>query len=1175
MEPRPQLPVFPPRYEGPPTILGSGGFATVFLVRDTATDRPVAAKVLQRSSYEPGFGSTFNAEVRATARLMHPGVVQLLDTGLTEQGQPFLVMEYADAGSMQRICDEPPPWPRLRDLFLELLDTLAFIHARGVLHRDIKPENVLLATGPDGVVRVKVADLGIAKLSEVTGYHDRTDSTRGTPAYMAPEQMEGSGLHLGPWTDLYAVGCMLHAALSGAPPFSGNPWSLMYRKLAGAPPPLAIRGGYGAPDGVGAIVSGLLAREPDARYQAAADVRAALLSLGDPDPSRPARADGPPAEDVPPSGKPDLFGGPPRWHAPQRPPFPEAPPEEPRCQVTAGTSPEMFLLRRPPLVDREEPRRRLWDTVRAVLRERAPHTAVLAGEAGVGKGRLAHWLHEALERDGRVRTLFVDHDPEPGSVGAGITEAVRRFLGCAGLDTDALRLRLERYLELHGERDPEELDALMAWLGPIAGAAGPAVDLQSRNALLHRVLKRAARGGGVLVWFQDIQWSADGESFRLLRDLRLLLEIDPAPVMFLATLRPEETANSPRVAREVERLRGRDQVAWIALDRLGLDDGRRLLQELLLLEDTLAERVWERGAGNPHFAVQIVAGWLADGLLVETSPLRWGLRQDADVDGSLPRSVEDLSRSRIEGALRRAPNPAMAREVLHGAALVGGPMAFGALWAVLSAGGSGDRQAVRRAWSHLHAEGLLLTREGQTRFDHPLLRETVLRQVSERSDAAEIHLACAAGLRAWSAAAGRDLRGEIAEHLLAAGRAEEALEDLLTAARAAESRDVYRAVRLYRSAMAALDVVGARGDDPRRIVVLRGLGFTAELLGDLQQAEAFLRQALERDTDDVLAASVCCVLAEVVGMRGQFDEALELTERAARILDELEDSPEVARCRARAHRDRAEVLLNQDQGARAVEFLSRSIHEARRAGAEDEALNSLWKLGRTRRLMGDLTAARTDLAAALRRSREAGNRRVESICLRELGNLALIDDDLTRARDLYEATLELHRAGGHELERLATENSRAELARKAGELDAAREGYRAALAIARANALKVEEAVALTNLGLTDLQAGEPAAASAWAGELARLLEDQPSHWLVPFHLVIEATACAELGDWEHFAAVTENIAGLDLARSPDPDLARWLHHSADLAADAGRDAPVLREQARRVESALAGRVSP
>ena len=1165
VDPNPQLPEFPARYQETPEILGSGGFATVFKVLDSATGRPVAAKVLQRQTYDEAFGSAFNAEVRAAARLQHPGVVQLLDTGLTKQGQPFLVMEYADGGSFKRICEEPPPWLQLRDLFVELLDTLAFVHARGILHRDIKPENLLLAHDEHGQRQLKLADLGIARLSEMTGKHVDEDSTRGTPTYMAPEQMEGQGRWLGPWTDLYAVGCVLYEALAATPTFSGNPWALMYRKLADGPPPLPIRKGYAVPPGIGAVVAHMLARPPDARYALAADARDALLALGDAEPPPP-----PPPESDLPTGRPNLFGDAPALLHVHHPALPEYPPDDPRTRQSAGTSPEMFLLRRPPLVDREGPRESLWRLVRSCDDERTPRVAVLAGEAGVGKGRLAQWLHESLQRDGRFQTIYVDHDPEPGSVGAGINGAMRRFLAFNESDDAGLRQTVERYLQRHEGNTREEADALIGWLGTSSEArAMAAPDLQERAALLHRALKRASAGGGALVWFNEVQWSRDGATFRVLRDLLLQLQLEPLPVLLLVTVRTEEPSESSTVRDEVERLRERQETTWIPVERLGLEDGRQLLQELLLLEDRLAERVWERGAGNPLFAVQIVASWLADGLLEEKLPLRWGLKSGVDEAQSLPESVEILSRNRIDGTLRRAPDETMAREVLFAAALVGGPMNRNAVTAVLQARGIQDDAGARRAWTHLHGEGLLVGRQGETRLDNPLLRETVLRDIADRDDARDFHRACAEGLRDWSRQTGIDLRGEIAEHLLAAGLPTEALRDLLPAAKSAETSDVYRAIRLYRAALRALDDLGADDGDRRRVQVLFGLGYTAELLGDLEHARNYLEDSLERCSEVVDGASIRCVLAEVLGMAGHLNQALALTDEALQLLDTIEDSPDTSRCRARAQRDRAEVLVNRGEPAEAELFFSRAIRTAEASGIADEVLNSRWKLARTERQLGNFKQARAGFEKALDESRQQRDRRVESICLRELGNVALIGGDLGRARELYEQSHALNKIGGHELERLTTENSLAELARQEGDLETARSGYGSALAIAQAHNLLVESAVALGNLGFTSLAAGDGPGALQSVDRMAVLLADEPRHWLSPYRMVIEVAGAAAIEDWDRYQRAAAEIATHDLARAPDPDLATWLEFAAKRREDAGRDSGELRTTAKRVLDAL------
>lgn len=1161
MDPRPKPPEFPSRYVGEPTLLGAGGFATVFRVTDDVTGRPVAIKVLQRTIYEEGFSSTFEAEVRATARLTHPGVVHLMDTGLTGQGQPFLVMEFADAGSFARVVERPPPWAEVQRLLAELLDTLAFIHARGVLHRDIKPENVLLATGPDGALRTKVADLGIAKLSEVTGYHQQTDSSRGTPMFMAPEQLESSGHWQGPWTDVYAVGCVLFQVLCGEPPFEGHPWTLFYRKLASGPPPLRVRPGYEVPPEIEEVVAAMMARSPDARYEMAADARDALLALPDPAPPPP-----PPPPEEPPDGKPELFGDDPRLIRLAHPPFPTAVPDDPRSPQAAGISPQMFLLRRAPLVDREGPREQLWRLATEVQASGTPRVAVLAGEAGVGKGRLALWLHESLERDGRFQTLFVDHDPEPGSVGSGVTEAVRRFLQCSNLEPDPLRQTVQRYLVRHGEPDVAEEEALTRWLG---GDLGAAPDQQARTALLHRVLRRAGHRGGVLLWLNQVQWSPGGEAFRQVRDLLLQLALDPAPILIVMTVRPEDLAADDRARAEAAELRADPAVSWLTLNRLGLEDGRQLLRELLQLEDRLAERVWERSGGNPHFAVQIVATWLADGLLEEKVPLQWGLAGGAEAEHSLPDTVEVLWRNRIDGAARRAPNPAIARLLLDIAGLIGGPTTYRAVTAVLDTLGT-PPDGIRAAWAHLHGEGLLITHRGETRLDNALLRETVLRGVSERDDAQALHRACAEGLRAWSTRAGRDLRGEIAEHLLAAGAPEEALDDLLVAAAAAEAREAQRALRFYRAAGRAADALGAPDDDARRVEALRGLGYTAaHLLGNLDEAQGYLDDALARCPENVDGALLRCLLAEVSGMHGQIDQTLTYLDEAMSILARHDDDPEAAGVTARALRVGGLALMNRGDLEQAAGQFTRALEIAQQTGADDEILQNRWRLARLRRSTGDFRGAREGFEQALAESRAARDSRSESVCLRELGNLALIGGDHDVAREHLEAALALNRAGGHDRERLAAENSLGELARKRGDLVLARRAYRSCVAIAMAYRDDAGTCTALANAGLTELAAGDPAAALDAATRLAAVVSDEPAHWITPYRMVIEVAAAAAVGEWERYERVAAEIAEADLVQAPDPDLSEWLHAAADDAGRAGRDAAGLRAQAVEIDAAL------
>jgi serine/threonine-protein kinase len=188
--------------------LGHGGMATVFLARDPRYDRAVAVKVLERDVVARGGVERFLHEIRIAARLTHPHVLAVYDSGEVN-GLLYYVMPYVDGETLRaRLTrDRPLPLVDAVRLLRELADALAYAHAHGVVHRDLKPENVLLSGG-----HAIVADFGIAKALHVATQGDSqapaltsTGIAVGTPAYMAPEQAIGDSA-TDYRADLYALG---------------------------------------------------------------------------------------------------------------------------------------------------------------------------------------------------------------------------------------------------------------------------------------------------------------------------------------------------------------------------------------------------------------------------------------------------------------------------------------------------------------------------------------------------------------------------------------------------------------------------------------------------------------------------------------------------------------------------------------------------------------------------------------------------------------------------------------------------------------------------------------------------------------------------------------------------------------------------------------------------------
>ena len=253
--------------------LGAGGMADVYDGRDLRLDRPVAIKVLRpEMAANPDVRRRFEAEARTAARLSHPNVVGVFDTG-EDDGVPFIVMERLPGETLaDRMARGPVDQAWLRRVAGDVLLALGAAHAAGLVHRDVKPGNILIS--PEGCA--KVADFGIAKTTEPLAdeVHTATNLLIGTPSYLAPERIDGAPAT--PRSDLYAFGVVLYEALAGRKPFSGpNPLAVAHAVRAGDFPPLRDARPDADPRLVAAATRAM-ARDPQQRFASADDMRAAV-----------------------------------------------------------------------------------------------------------------------------------------------------------------------------------------------------------------------------------------------------------------------------------------------------------------------------------------------------------------------------------------------------------------------------------------------------------------------------------------------------------------------------------------------------------------------------------------------------------------------------------------------------------------------------------------------------------------------------------------------------------------------------------------------------------------------------------------------------------------------------------------------------------------------------------
>src|SRR3982751_209311 len=248
--------------------VGRGGMAMVYLARQTDLDRFVALKELGAfHASDPSFAQRFIRESRVAGSLSHPNLVTVHDY-FEHDGTPYIAMEYVERGSLRPYIG-PMELAQIAGVLEGLLAGLAAAEQHGIVHRDLKPENLMVTS--DG--RVKIADFGIAKATtrmQTGAFLTATGTTVGTPTYMAPEQAMAQ--EVGPWTDLYSVGCMAFEMFTGNVPFhaSAAPMAVLLPHVNEPIPPVNTID-PSIDDGISDWIEALLIKDPAKRTRSSND----------------------------------------------------------------------------------------------------------------------------------------------------------------------------------------------------------------------------------------------------------------------------------------------------------------------------------------------------------------------------------------------------------------------------------------------------------------------------------------------------------------------------------------------------------------------------------------------------------------------------------------------------------------------------------------------------------------------------------------------------------------------------------------------------------------------------------------------------------------------------------------------------------------------------------------
>ncbi len=722
-------------------ILGKGGMGSVYVARQHSMDREVAIKIMHhRADGNHLSVQRFFWEVRAARRLESPHTITVFDFGQTERGSLYLVMELLKGttlGHLLGVEQRVQPHLALR-IGVQMCRSLEEAHGKNIIHRDLKPENIFLVSRNGQRDFVKVLDFGVAKFldPDAGGQLTQTGTVFGTPRYMSPEQANSQPVD--PRSDLYALGIMLYEMLTGKVPFDDdNPLELLYKQVHESPTPVAeVDTGVEIDPKLSALIDRLLEKRKEDRFQSAISVREALEELLDQ-----MSADDPTLRRVP--GTPS--------------PAPERPQQD--TQQALGERAEAFPT--PPMGLRtvHEAASTQFPQMLARPREAANAQKVIdsafslqrgrfiwvAGERGVGKGRLVKWLLRHAQRSHKAQVSRGYSSNSPGGEMPAIRGAIEHMLGVAILERPQVREHLAAHPAFSEQVEPDIINALTDFLRPSLDPGRRPVATPLLFAALQRLLVRFSKQRPVVLDL-GVTSGADERTIRFLEHLAGTLASTPARICVMLSIETRGIAKHAGLAGILQKVgwRGepeRDTHELVPLGRLGKSEFKKFLRVLGKVYTQISDYLHYLSGGNPSVAERLVRQMESDPDRFREARLWNPLSERAQLS-ALPGELVDQTERTLTTALEAMPNPKLSREILRRAALIGYSFDLDLVEGCLAREGRDDMlDALEDTVDDLIDAAMLHeTNDGRNlQFDNGLLREIVIGRIRSRRALKKLH----------------------------------------------------------------------------------------------------------------------------------------------------------------------------------------------------------------------------------------------------------------------------------------------------------------------------------------------------------------------------------------------------------------------------------------------------